>query len=178
MKRETIKISYSALCLCLALLLPLLTGGVKVFGKMINPMHIAIFLCGLSCGAVYGAIIGAIAPLLRSVIFGMPTLFPSAVGMAFELCAYGLFSGLFFKLFYNKKCGVYISLILAMLIGRIVWGITTLVLWRFMGDVFTFALFIKGAFVDSVVGIAIQLIIIPIIIHALKRANLLFITTT
>ncbi len=170
-KNQTLKIVYSAICLCLALVLPFFTGQIRILGKMLNLMHFAIFLCGLLCGGFYGGVIGFIAPLLRSVTFGMPNLYPNAVGMAFELCAYGLVSGLIYKVLHNVKGSVIISLIGAMLIGRIVWGITTLVLWSFMGDVFTFALFIKGAFIDSVVGIALQLLVIPLIVRILEKAG-------
>ena len=172
---KTLKTTYSALFLCLALVLPLLTGQIKIFGKMLNLMHVAVFLCGMACGGFYGGIVGAIAPLLRSVTFGMPTLYPNAVAMAFELCAYGLIAGLLYKKLFNFKGGIYISLIASMIVGRIVWGIATLILYSFMGDVFTFALFIKGAFVDSVVGIVLHLIIVPLVVIVLKKARLLLI---
>ena len=175
MKKNVAKITYSALYLCLALVLPFLTGQLKVFGKAINPMHVVVFLCGLTCGAKCGLIGGFIAPLLRSVTFGMPVLYPSAVGMAFELATYGFVSGVIFSIFLGKRGGVYIALLSGMLIGRAVWGIVTLLLWAFMGDQFTFYLFIKGAFIDSVVGIALQLILVPIIVKVLEKANLLLI---
>ncbi len=170
-KNQTLKIVYSAVCLCLALVLPFFTGQIRILGKIMNPMHVAIFLCGMLCGGLYGGLIGFIAPLLRSVTFGMPNLYPNAVGMAFELCAYGLVSGLLYGALFNVKGGIFISLIVAMLIGRIVWGIVTLLLWSFMGNAFTFALFIKGAFVDSVVGVVLQLILVPTIVLILQKAG-------
>ena len=175
MKTKTLKITYSAIFLCLALVLPFFTGQIKIFGKMLNLMHVAVFLCGMTCGCIWGGIIGFIAPLLRSVVFGMPTLYPNAVAMAFELAVYGFVSGFIFLIFYNKKLSTFIALIVAMIIGRLVWGIASLLLFSFVGKAFTFALFIKGAFVDGVVGIVLHLIIVPIIINVLKRANLLLI---
>lgn len=174
-KTTTLKTVYSAFFLSLALLLPLLTGQIKEIGKMLNLMHVAIFLCGMVCGSFYGALIGFIAPLLRAVTFGMPILFPNAVVMAFELGVYGFLSGLLYKLLYNLKGGIYISLAVSMLVGRLVWGVVTLIVWSFMGDAFTFALFIKGAFIDSFIGIIFHLILVPIIITILKRAGLLLI---
>ena len=172
---KTLKITYSALFLCLALVLPFFTGQIRILGKMLNLMHVAIFLCGMVCGGFYGGVIGFIAPLLRSITFGMPVLYPNAVGMAFELGAYGLMSGLLYKALLNVKGGIFISLIASMIVGRIVWGIVTLILYSFMGDAFTFALFIKGAFVDSVVGIVLHLIVVPVIIYILKKSKLLLI---
>ena len=100
-RNNTLKIIYSALCLCLALVLPLFTGQIRILGKMLNLMHIPIFLCGMLCGWKYGGLIGFITPLLRSVIFGMPNLYPNAVGMAFELGIYGLVSGILYKILYK-----------------------------------------------------------------------------
>jgi len=174
-RKQTLKITYSAFFLCLALVLPFFTGQIRILGKMLNLIHVAIFLCGMVCGGYYGLIVGIMAPLLRSVTFGMPNLYPNAVAMAFELGTYGLVSGIIFKALYNVKGGIYISLIVSMLVGRIVWGISTLLLWSFMGEVFTFVLFLKGAFVDSVVGIVIHLIIVPLIVLLLKRIGLVLI---
>lgn len=171
-KNQASKIVYSAFCLCLALILPFFTGQIRILGKTLNLMHVAIFLCGMLCGGFYGAIIGFVAPLLRSITFGMPNLYPNAVGMAFELCAYGLVSGLLHKALYNVNGGIFIALIVSMLVGRIVWGMVTILLWSFMGDVFTFVLFVKGAFVDSVVGIVLHLIIVPTIVLILQKAGL------
>jgi hypothetical protein len=39
---------------------------------------------------------------LRSVIAGMPPIYPTALAMAFELAAYGLLAGVFYKLLPKK----------------------------------------------------------------------------
>ena len=80
--------AFSAMCLALALILPLITGQIRTVGNMLCPMHIPVLLCGFICGPVWGLAIGFAAPLLRSLCFGMPALFPNAVGMAFELAAF------------------------------------------------------------------------------------------
>ena len=93
-QNNTKKLVYSALFLALALVLPFLTGQIQTFGQMLAPMHLPVLLCGFVCGPVWGLAVGAVAPLLRSLLFGMPPMFPTAVAMAFELAAYGLFTGL------------------------------------------------------------------------------------
>lgn len=172
---KTLKITYAALFLCLALVLPFLTGQIKIFGKMLNLMHVAVFLCGLVCDWKHGLAVGFIAPLLRSLLFGMPVLYPNAAAMAFELGMYGFMAGFLYERLYEKRWGVYVSLVGAMLAGRVVWGVASVILWSFMGELFTMLMFIKGAFIDSVVGIVVQLVIIPITVEVLKRANLLLI---
>ena len=101
---------------------------------MLCPMHIPALLCGFVCGWGWGLAVGFIAPLLRSVLFGMPDMFPTAVSMAFELAAYGLFSGLLYQLLPKKRSNIYVSLILAMLGGRIVWGIAMTIISGVTGN--------------------------------------------
>ena len=115
---------------------------------------------------------GFIAPLFRSVIFGMPPMFPTAVCMAFELAAYGLVIGIVFVLLKKKGLlSLYISLVSSMLAGRAVWG---LVMWALLvgGEGFTLAAFVSGAFTTAIPGIILQLVLIPAIMLVLKRAKL------
>ena len=161
---------YAGLCLALALLLPFLTGQLPSIGSAISPMHIPVLLCGFLCGAPLGAIVGAVAPLLRSVLFGMPPMFPTATAMAFELCGYGLIAGLCYKLLPKSLPNVYIALALAMLGGRIVWGVA---MWSLTGGNLTFDAFLASAFVKAVPAIILHLVLIPPIVYALQRAHLI-----
>jgi len=54
----------AALFLALGLVLPFLTGQIPTIGKMLSPMHIAVYLCGLVCGWQYGLLVGLICPIL------------------------------------------------------------------------------------------------------------------
>ena len=82
------RLTYAALFLALAMVLPFLTGQIPEVGSMLCPMHIPVLLCGFVCGWPYGLTVGAISPLLRFVLFGMPPLYPKGLAMAFELAAY------------------------------------------------------------------------------------------
>ena len=112
----------SALFLALAFVLPFFTGQIPAIGKMLLPMHVPVLLCGFVCGFPWGLLVGLIAPLLRSAILGMPVFFPTALCMAAELCAYGAFAALFHKILPKKRGFIYLSLVLSMLLGRLVWG--------------------------------------------------------
>ena len=90
---------FAALCLALALVLPFLTGQIPQVGSALCPMHIPVLLCGFLCGWPWGLAVGFIAPLLRSVIFGMPPMVPAAVAMAFELATYGAVAGFLYRKF-------------------------------------------------------------------------------
>ena len=171
-KKSTLKLTYAALCLALAIVLPFLTGQIPQIGQALSPMHIPVLLCGFLCGWPWGLVIGFVAPLLRSVLFGMPPLFPTACAMAFELAAYGALSGLLYKRLPKKTGYIYVTLILAMVGGRIVWGIARLIFAGIQGTGFTFAAFIAGAVTGSIPGIILHIVLIPLIVIALKKANL------
>ena len=89
------RLTATAVCLALCLVLPFLTGQIPQIGSALCPMHLPILLAGFICGPWWALAVGAVAPLLRHVIFGMPPIL-TASGMTFELAAYGLFSGLLY----------------------------------------------------------------------------------
>lgn len=171
MKKNYIKkIAYSALFLAIALVLPFFTGQIKEIGNMLLPMHIPVLLCGFICGWQYGLAVGFISPLLRSFLFGMPILYPGALSMAFELATYGLVVSLLYRVFKRKNIlSAYVSLIGAMLCGRIVWGIVQTVLVGVSGKAFSFAMFITSAFINAVPGIILQLIMIPSLVVVISK---------
>lgn len=174
MKISTKKLIQSALFMALGLVLPFLTGQIPQIGRMLSPMHIPVLLCGMILGWPYGLAVGFLTPLLRSVLFGMPAIYPQAVGMAFELCTYGLVSGLLYSRFREKNlAAITITLICSMLAGRLVWGLVSVALYGLMGNAFTFKMFLAGAFVNAVPGIILHLVLIPAVMLALEKAGLL-----
>jgi len=167
---KTGKMALAAMFLAIGQILPFVTGQIPQIGKMLSPMHYPILLCGFFCGWKYGALVGFICPLMRSVLFGMPVLFPSAIGMAFELMTYGFVSGyLSEKLDTRKIADIYLILLVSMIAGRIVWGIAQVILLGISGSKFTFAAFIAGALTNAVPGIILQLLIIPFLVFRLKN---------
>lgn len=165
-------LTYAAICLALAITLPFLAGNIPEVGNMLCPMHLPVLLCGFLCGWKWGTTVGAVAPLLRSFIFARPPLYPTAVAMAFELAAYGLLAGILFQKFPRRIGYTYLSLVVAMLGGRAVGGFAQLALLSLNGKGYTAALFFTDYFVTSWPGIVIQLLLIPPIVSALRRANL------
>ena len=163
------KMVFSALFLAIGLVLPFFTGQIPAVGNMLLPMHIPVLLCGFACGWKYGIAVGAILPLMRSVLFGMPVMFPNAVGMAVELATYGAVTGVFRKRIGRTKWDVYFSLMSAMIIGRVVWGMTSIGLFTLAGSQFTWKIFMVQAFVNAVPGIIIQFLIIPPLVKRLPK---------
>ena len=166
------RMTYSALCLALALVLPFLTGQIPQIGSALCPMHLPVLLCGFLCGWPWGLAVGFIAPLLRSVIFGMPSMIPTALAMAFELATYGALAGFLYRKFPKTIPGIYASLLIAMICGRLVWGVVRLILAGVQGNGFTFAMFLSGAITTAIPGIIAQLVLIPAIVYAMEKAGL------
>jgi uncharacterized membrane protein len=176
MKTQTItklkKTAGSAMLLALGIVLPFLTGQIPQIGNMLCPMHIPVLICGMLYGPFYGGAVGFILPLLRSMLFTMPPMYPAAVSMAFEMLTYGVIAGLMVKVLPKKASSLYASLITAMLSGRIVWAIVRMFITVFGGAPFTFAIFVADGFVNALPGIVLHIAIIPPIVLALRKAKL------
>ncbi len=170
--RYILNLALAAMFLALGLVLPFATAQIQQIGNMLLPMHLPILLCGLICGWQYGGLVGFICPLLRFALFSMPPM-PMGIGMAFELCAYGAIVGFLYG--HSKwKCviSLYRSLILAMIGGRVVWGVARVIMIGAMHVPFGWEAFVSGALLTAIPGIILQLILIPAIMVALDRAKL------
>lgn len=172
-QNKLLKMILSALFLAMAYVMPFLTGQIPEIGSMLCPMHIPVLLCGFVCGWPWGFAVGFIAPLLRSLTLGMPPIFPTAICMAFELAAYGAFSGLMHKLLPRKKPYIYFSLLISMLAGRLVWGMAMLACMGVNGGAFTFSAFFAGAVTNAIPGIIIQIVLIPILVMILDNPKIM-----
>lgn len=169
----------SGFFLALAMILPGAIGAVNpVVGEAISPLHIPALLCGFICGKKYGFFVGFFIPILKVMIYGVPMIF-IAVPMCFELAMYGFLTGLLIeKLGYSVK-NTYISLIVAMLGGRIVYGIctyfiTTFALLGSSGGTYTLAIFLaSGAMFGGIIGAVSHIVIVPTIVFALNKVKYL-----
>ena len=166
------KLAVTAMLFAVGMVLPFFTGQIPAIGKMLLPMHIPVLLCGFIVGWQYGALIGFLLPIVRGLVFGMPPLYPNAVAMAFEMAAYGFVSGYLYS-HARWQCTkmLYISLVMAMLAGRIVWAFAEVILLGIGGNIFTWKMFAAGAFLNAIPGIIVQLTLIPLIMVALRRAK-------
>lgn len=160
----------AAMCLALCLLLPFLTGQIPQVGSALCPMHLPVLLAGFLCGPWWALLVGLTAPLLRNLLFSMPPLL-TAIAMSFELGAYGAVSGLLYRRMPKNLTGIYFSLLAAMISGRIIWGIVRVAMTGVAEEAFTWAMFLAGAFTSAIPGIILQLILIPVLVTALRKAN-------
>ena len=167
-----VKCATTAVCIALCVILPLALHSIPNAGTLFSPMHIPVLLCGLICGWPYGLACGLIGPVLSSFLTGMPGIgyLPT---MMVELALYGLLTGLIMRLVHTGKlmADLYISLLTAMLAGRIITGIVRALIFS-VGS-YSLKAWATGYFVSSLPGIIIQLILIPILYLALQKAHLI-----
>ncbi len=96
--------------------------------------------------------------------------FPFVYVMVVELLTYGVVISILYN---KKKMGIYPSLILGMLSGRLANILCNyLVLHLIMAKPFKFPVVLAGLFVKGLPGIIIQLILIPILVKALGKVEL------
>ena len=165
------KLVFTAVCAALCLVLPMAFHTVPNAGTIFLPMHIPVLLCGLICGWPYGGVCGLIGPLISSLVTGMP---PAAMlpSMMVECCAYGFVTGMLMRHVHTKHAvaDLYISLVSAMVVGRVVAGFAKA--WIFTPGVAPFA-WVTTSLVAGIPGIAIQLVLMPMVVFALTRAKLI-----
>lgn len=160
----------SAMFLAMGVVLPLFTAQIKEIGDTLLPMHFPVMLCGLICGPWYGLMVGFILPFFRSAIFSMPPMYPNAVWMAFELATYGGVIGLCYRKAPRQSIGsIYLSLVIAMVAGRIVWGLVKTTLLGLSGKTMTAQALITGGFLDAIPGIVLQLLLIPAMVRLIEQ---------
>ena len=170
MENKIQKMVHASLFLALAYLLPFLTGQIPTIGAMLCPMHLPVLICGFLCGPLYGFAIGIIVPIFRSLTLGAPPLFPTAVCMTFELGTYGAVAGIMHKILPKRKSFTYVSLISAMFVGRIVWGVASFIAYGCTGQTFTLAAFFTAAIVNALPGILLQIIAVPILVNLIENS--------
>ena len=165
------RICIGAACIALCVVLPMAFHAFPNGGSVFLPMHIPVLLCGMLCGWPYGFICGLLGPAVSSLLTGMP---PAAFlpPMMIECAVYGASVGLMLKYIRTGKVYIdlYASLVVAMLLGRVVSGIAKALI--FTPDL-SLAAWAAASFVTALPGIAIQLLLIPLLVHSLSRARLI-----
>lgn len=126
-------------------------------------MHIPVFLAGIFVGPVSGLIVGLVCPGMSFLLTGMPP--PYAIPlMSLELPVYGVSMGILIRVI---KFPV-LSLLVAMILGRLAFALGLFVFGLFLSLPYGPEAFIKISVVTGLPGIAIQLILIPLLMETIK----------
>lgn len=171
---KTRRLTFGALCLALALLLPQLFHmiGMQQAGQVFLPMHIPVLIGGMVLGWQYGALLGLLAPFVSFVLTGMPSA-QRVVFMMCELCGYGLCSGLLFQQFRWKEnlFGAYLSLLIAMIFGRLVYGLLLCAAAALLGMQLGGFTAVWAAVIAGIPGIITQLLFLPALVRIVEKGG-------
>lgn len=162
----------TALCLALCCVLPVAFHVIPRGGALFSPIHFPALLCGIVCGPWYGLFCGIAGPALSSLLTGMPAA-AKLPPMIIELVFYGMVSGALMNCVRTGKTvrDLYISLISAMIAGRIAAGISKALF--FTGGGYTVKLWLAGTVLGTWPGMLLQLVLIPAIYLALIKARVI-----
>lgn len=161
-------LTHTALYLSLAVLLPIAFHALGIAGRIFLPMHIPVLLAGFLVGPYCGLLVGLLAPSLSFLLTGMPPAYAVPL-MTLELPLYGFIAGTFYS---KLNMNVYVSLIISMILGRMMFGLGLFLLGMFIDlpyDVITF-FSTAGPIITGLPGIGVQLLILPLIVASVKRS--------
>lgn len=142
------------------------TGHGSALGEMLLPMHLPVLLVGFLAGPWAGAATGFLAPLVSFLGTGMPgsAMLPF---MMIELWVYGLAGGLLC----NTRMPAVLKVLLAQIAGRAVRAAAILVAFHGLGHTAVPTAVILTSIQVGVIGIALQLLLIPMVMTWTKRAG-------
>jgi len=163
---KTRQISLSALFLALCVLVPIVFH-ILGLGSMLLPMFLPIVLAGFVLDFPYAILVGLAGPWVSALITGMPPIFPTAVIMSVE----GVTAASVISYFYKKrKLNFWACLISALVGERVAFVLMLFVFLPLLG--FPAEAVTIGAIV-SLPGIALQGVLIPLVMKALKKGNVI-----
>ncbi len=165
----------SAALIAIGILLPLCFHGIPNAGSIFSPMHIPVLIAGFLFGPLFGLGVGLLIPLLNSLITGMPPLYPVLPPMMVECALYGAVAGLLFRLVKTKwmYLDLYLSLIAAMLVGRLGGAFVNYLVYVGRGDAYSWSIFVNSYFLMGWPATLIQLALIPSVVFALFKSHLM-----
>lgn len=142
------------------------TGTASALGEVFLPMHLPVLLVGILAGAYAGAATGLLAPIISYLLTGMPgaVLLPF---MTIELAVYGLTIGLL----RNIRMFTAFKVLLAQIAGRAVRALA-IVFAVYVLETSTIApAIIWTSIRTGIAGILIQLVLIPIVVYFVRKAE-------
>lgn len=140
------------------------TGMGSSLGEIFLPMHLPIMLVGMMAGPFAGAASGLLAPLLSSLLTSMPGagILPF---MMIELCVYGFAAGML----RGVNMPNVLKVLLTQIAGRAVRaGAICLAVYAFGYEKIGVSVILTSVSA-GLIGIALQLVLIPLIIYRVER---------
>jgi hypothetical protein len=171
MKRKTLRsMIVSALMTALAIVLPMAFHAVGLGSKFL-PMFLPLLLNGFLSTWPWAILSAAIAPWLSAALTGMPPVYPP---IALVMSCEGIVLAVVASILYRAaKRRIWPALVTAVVLSRVT---SFLLMWA-LAAAFHLprAVSATATLVEGMPGVALQLILIPIVLTGLKqRRSLLF----
>ena len=168
------RLVFSAMLVAIAVLVPSIFHIFALSGNIFLPMHLPVLVAGFWLGWQYGLSVGLCAPLLNSVLTGMPVM-AKVPFMTVELAGYGLFAGLFYVTLRMKNLryrsfnyGIYLALLITLALGRCVNAVALTVGTYILNINCGTAVTVIYSMITGIPGIIVQLVLVPILVAFIK----------
>ena len=154
------KVLLSAIGVALPRIFHVLAGSSS--GATFLPMHIAVLVASLTFGALSGSIVAGSSIICSYLLTGMPAL-ARLPYMLIELVIYAILLSVL-----NKKFNSYISLIVTIVLGRILYAGVLFVAINILGFS-TYGISVMQSIRLGMPGIILQLLFVPVIAKLAKK---------
>ncbi len=131
-------------------------------GATFLPMHIAVLIAALTFGTISSTIVAGSSVVFSYLLTGMPSI-ARLPYMLIELVIYAVILSLF-----NKKFNSYISLILTIVLGRVLYAGILFASVNILG-LSSYGISVIESVKMGIPGIIVQLICVPFIASSLKK---------
>lgn len=132
-------------------------------GRVFLPMHFFVMIGAYILSPFYALIITISIPIISSFVTGMPIVYPILPILIAELTTYTL------TISFLKKKGLYFSLIVSMITGRVAATLIVSMLVKTMGLAMNPIRYIESSIITGLPGIIFQIIIVPIIVSLINN---------
>lgn len=131
-------------------------------GATFLPMHIAVLMAALIFGITSSSIVAGSSIIFSYLLTGMPSL-ARLPYMLIELLIYAILLGVF-----NKKMNSYVSLILTIILGRVLYASILAIAINGLG-LPTYGISVIESIKIGLPGIIIQIMFVPMIAKVIKK---------
>ena len=153
-------ILFSGLGIAIPRIFHLLIGSSA--GVTFLPMHLMVLIAALTFGITSASVVAGSSVIFSYLLTGMPAI-DRMPYMLIELLIYGILLGLF-----NKRFNSYVSLVVTMIIGRILYAGVLYISVNLLG--FNgYGISVMQSVISGVPGIIIQLLAVPFLAMVVKK---------
>ena len=131
-------------------------------GATFLPMHICVLIAALTFGAISSTIVAGSSVIFSYLLTGMPSL-ARLPYMLIELVIYGILLSVF-----NKKFNSYISLVMTVVLGRILYAGVLFSAVNILG-LSSYGISVMESVRMGIPGIILQLLFVPVLVKIMNK---------